>query len=194
MPCTAVRREVEVACQEHEEVELGKAISVAAELEREEQAAAEAKAYAQAARWSFEQRRRERALKRDQEQAGLEAARDLATQYGGVDEQARMSDEFEATARRTKYTRKLEQHVAHAGDRVTECCTIIESLLAQLSEEERVRARAVVAQAAASSSSLTTSDVEAMKVPELMEALGARGLDQRGRKSQLVGRLLAHLQ
>ena len=186
-----VKREVEIAMQEHDELELAKAISVAEAHQREEAAALEAKAEAQAIRCSCEQAEQERALKRDQERAGLKAASDLANADGGFDEQARLEAEYAAAAKRTKYTTKLQRQIAGAPNRVSECCTIIGELLMQLSPQERVLANATMAQAAAAASSLLSADnVATMKVPELKSALKARGLDQRGLKQQLAERLL----
>ena len=189
----ADKREVELALQEYEELERAKAISVAEAKEREEAAAFEAKAKAQAIRCSCEQAEQERALKRDQERAGLEAAHNLANADGSFDEQVRLEAEYEAAAKRTKYTKKLERQIAGAPNRVSVCCTIIEGLLMQLSPQERVLANAAMAQsaAAASSSLLSPDNVATMKVPELKSALTARGLDQSGRKAELVARLLA---
>ena len=106
-----------------------------------------------------------------------------------------MEAEYEAAAKRTKYTKKLERQIAGAPNRVNVCCTIIEDLLKQLSPEERQRvlANAAMAQSAAPASSLLLSpdNVATMKVPELKSALTARGLDQSGRKAELAARLLA---
>ena len=189
----ADKREVEIAMQEYEELERAKAISVAEAKEREEAAALEAKAEAQAIRWICEQAEQERALKRDQERAGLEAAQNLANADGGFDEQARLEGEYEAAAKRTKYTTKLQRQIADAPNRVSVCCTIIEGLLMQLSPEERVLANAAMAQSAAPASSLLLSpdNVATTKVPELKKTLKARGLDQSGRKAELAARLLA---
>ena len=111
----AVKREVEIAMQEHEELERAMAISAAEEKQRE---------------CSCEQADQERALKRDQERAGLEAAYNLANADGGFDEQARLEAEYETAAKRTKYTTKLQRQIAGAPNRVSECCTIIEAELA----------------------------------------------------------------
>ena len=130
-------------------------------------------------------------MKRDQERAGLKAASDLANADGGFDEQARLEAEYAAAAKRTKYTTKLQGQIAGAPNRVSECCTIIGELLMQLSPQERVLANATMAQAAAAASSLLSADnVATMKVPELKNALKARGLDQSGLKQQLAERLL----
>ena len=148
-----VKREVEIAMQEHDELELAKAVSVAEAQEREEAAALEEKAEAQAIRWSCERAEQERALKRDQERAGLKAAHDLANANGGFDEQANLEAEYAAAAKRRKYTTKLQRQIAGAPNRVSECCTIIGELLMQLSPQERVLANATMAQAAAAASS-----------------------------------------
>ena len=194
----AVKREVEIALQEHEELERAMAISVAEAKQRDEAAALEAKAEAEAIRCSCVQADQERALKRDQERAGLEAAYNLANADGGFDEQVRLEAEYEAAAKRTKYTTKLQRQIAGAPNRVSECCTIIEDLLTQLSPQERVLAKervlanAAMAQStAAASSSLLSPDVATMKVWELKTALKARGLDQSGCKADLVARLRA---
>ena len=149
----AVKREVEIAMQEHEELERAIAMSVASEKERAEAAALAAKADAQAIQWSCEQAEQDRALKRDQERAGLKAAHDLANANGGFDEQANLEAEYAAAAKRRKYTTKLQRQIAGAPNRVSECCTIIGELLMQLSPQERVLANATMAQAAAAASS-----------------------------------------
>ena len=89
----AVKRAVEIALQEHEELEFATALSV---VQAEEEADA-AKADAQALQWSCEQAEQDRAEKRDQERAGLEAAHNLANASGGYDEQARVMAEYEAS-------------------------------------------------------------------------------------------------
>ena len=181
----ADKREVENAMQEYEELERAKAISVAEAKEREEAAAFEAKAKAQAIRCSCEQAEQERALKRDQERAGLEAAHNLANASGGYDEQARVMAEYEAMYKQTKYTEKLQRQIAAAPDRVSTCCAIVAGLLEQLTPQERVLASAAMAQSAAAASSAQIS------VHELKKMLKERGLDQSGRKAELVARLLA---
>ena len=181
----AVKREVEIAMQEHEELERAKAMSVAIEKEGAEAAALAAKADAQAIQWSCEQAEQDRALKRDQERAGLEAAHNLANAGGGFDEQARLEAEYETAAKRTKYTTKLQRQIAGAPNRVSECCTIIEAFLMQLSPEERVLVRAATAQSAAAASTAQ------MTVAELKKTLKERGLNPNGNKAVLVARLLS---
>ena len=161
----AVKCAVEIAVQDYEELEFAKAQSVA---QAKEEADA-AKADAQALQWICEQAEQDRAEKRNQEQAGLEAAHNLANASGGSDEQARVMAEYEARHKRTKYTAKLQGQIAAAPDRVSACCTIVEALLEQLTPQERVLASAAMAQSAAASSSslLSPDDVAQMKVPEL---------------------------
>jgi len=173
----AVKRAVEIALQDHEELELATALSVA---QAEEEADA-AKAVAQALQWSCKQAEQDRAEKRDQERAGLAAAQKLANASGGYDEQARVMAEYEAMYKQTKYTEKLQRQIAAAPDRVSTCCAIVAGLLEQLTPQERVLASAAIAQSAASSSSslLSPDDVAQMKVPELKRRRKERGPDPR---------------
>ena len=165
-------------------------------MQARENAEREAEADAKAMQWRCEQAEQERALKRDQEQAGLEAAYALADAEGGLDEQTKKEAEYEMTAKRVKYSGKLQQVVASAPNRTSMCCTIIEDLLSQLSPSERVLVDAAMAQAAAAAKTTSTAfskEVAAMNVPKLKAALKARGLDQSGLKSDLVARLLAEV-
>ena len=190
------KHEVELAVQEHEELERAKALSVAEAVQARENAEREAEADAKAIQWRCEQAEQERALKRDQEQAGLEAAYALADAEGGLDEQTKKEAEYEMTAKRVKYSGKLQQVVASAPNRTSMCCTIIEDLLSQLSPSERVLVDAAMAQATAAAKTTATAsskEVAAMTVPKLKAALKARGLDQSGLKSDLVARLLAEV-
>ena len=84
--------------QEYDDLERAKALSLAEAKDREEAAALETKAMVQAIQWNCEQAEQERALKRDQERAGLEAAHNLANEDGSFDEQARLEGEYEAAA------------------------------------------------------------------------------------------------
>ena len=187
---------VTLAVQEHEELEHAMALSVAEAITENEKAEREAEAEAKAIQWECEQIAQERALKRNQEQAGLEAAYALADAEGGLDEQTKKEAEYEMTAKRVKYSGKLQKVVANAPNRTSMCCTIIEDLLSQLSPSERVLVDAAMAQAAAAAKTTATASsktVAAMTVPKLRAALKARGLDQSGLKSVLLARLLAEV-